>query len=160
VILADITVEDLANALNEANAQVRNSDAALKPVNSAIDSIEKELGRSQPATPTAATPAAENIARDYVVARLNYAAQRYDLESRQNQVVAQIYELQVRKSNISAERHHARSQRFFYGMLAAQMGVIISTFSMAARKQNFLWALAATAGTAAVAFAAYVYLYV
>src|SRR5205085_1719476 len=108
-ILADVTVDDLANALNEANAHVRNSDAALKPVNSAIDSIEKELGRPLPPSGLPVAAGTESIARDYAVARLNYAAQRYDLESRQNQLVAQIYELQVRKSNLSAERHHARS---------------------------------------------------
>ena len=73
------------------------------------------------------------------------------------QAIANLYEVQVRKSNYSAERHHIRSQRFFYGMLAAQLGVIIATFAIAARKRNLLWALAAAAGSAAVAFAIYVY---
>ena len=45
-------------------------------------------------------------------------------------------------------------------MLAAQMAVIISTFAIAARQRNFLWSIAAAAGTAAIGFAAYVYLYV
>jgi hypothetical protein len=71
-----------------------------------------------------------------------------------------LYELQVRKSNIAAERHHARSERFFFGMLAAQAGVIISTFAMATKKRNLLWSLAAGAGLLAIAFAVYVYLYV
>jgi hypothetical protein len=61
---------------------------------------------------------------------------------------------------VSAERHHRRSQRFFYGMLGAQLGVIVSTLAMAARKRNLLWSLAAVAGSAAIAFAIYVYLYV
>jgi len=52
-------------------------------------------------------------------------------------------ELQVRKSNISAEHHHKRSQQFFFGMLAAQADVIISTFAVAPRKRNLLWSLAA-----------------
>jgi hypothetical protein len=155
-MLAEITEEELAAALRAASAHVRGYDALLKPINQAIDAIEKELGR----VPAAAQTGGSSLGSDFVVARLTYAAQRYDTESRQNQIIAQLYELQVRKSNLSAERHHARSQRFFYGMLAAQMAVIISTFSMAARKQNFLWALAATAGMAALAFAAYVYLYV
>jgi len=77
-----------------------------------------------------------------------------------NQSIAGIYELQVRKGNISAERHHRRSGKFFYGMLAAQMAVIIATFSIAARQKSFLWSLAAAAGLAAVSFAAYVYFYV
>jgi hypothetical protein len=93
-------------------------------------------------------------------ARLRYAAQRYEAEARSNQAVASLYELQVRKSNLSAERHHARSQRFFFGMLAAQAGVIISTFAMAARQRNLLWSLAAAAGLLAVLGAAYVYWFV
>jgi hypothetical protein len=77
-----------------------------------------------------------------------------------NHSVASLYELQVRKTNLTAERHHRRSQRFFFGMLAAQTGVIVSTLAMAARRRNFLWTLAAVFGAAAVAFALYVYLYV
>ena len=55
-------------------------------------------------------------------------------------------------------RHHARSAKFFYGMLAAQAAVIISTFSLAAKKRSMLWSVAAAAGLAAIAFAVYVYL--
>jgi hypothetical protein len=71
--------------------------------------------------------------------------------------VASVYELQVRKSNFSAERHRQRSGKFFYGMLGAQLAVIIATFSIAARQKNFLWSLATAAGLVAVSFAAYVY---
>jgi hypothetical protein len=77
-----------------------------------------------------------------------------------NLAVAGIYELQVRQNNYSAEKHRARSGKFFYGMLAAQMAVIISTFAIAARQRSFLWSIAAAAGAAAVAFSVYVYLYV
>jgi hypothetical protein len=77
-----------------------------------------------------------------------------------NSVIGGVLELQVRKGNISAEHHHKRSAKFFYGMLAAQMAVIISTFSIAARQKSFLWSIAAAAGMAAVSFAAYVYFYV
>jgi len=45
-------------------------------------------------------------------------------------------------------------------MLAAQMAVIIATFSIAARQKSLLWSLAAAAGLTAVSFAAYVYFYV
>jgi hypothetical protein len=68
--------------------------------------------------------------------------------------------LKVRKSNIEAERLHTRSQRFFYGMLAAQGGVVVATFAIAARQRNALWWLAAVAGVAAIAYATYLYLVV
>jgi uncharacterized membrane protein YjgN (DUF898 family) len=85
---------------------------------------------------------------------------RYEVEARLNQAVANLYELKVRQSNLSAERHQSRSQRFFFGMLAAQLGVIIATLAMAARQRNLLWSLAAGAGLLAIVFAVYVYLYV
>jgi hypothetical protein len=75
-----------------------------------------------------------------------------------NQNIGYLLELQVHKANISAERHHKRSQKFFFGMLAAQAAIIVSTFAMAARRRNLLWTLAAVAGLAAIVFAIYVYL--
>jgi hypothetical protein len=45
-------------------------------------------------------------------------------------------------------------------MLAAQAAVIIATFSLATQKRNLLWGMAAAAGTAAISFAIYVYLFV
>jgi hypothetical protein len=91
---------------------------------------------------------------------LRYAAVRYEVEARLNQGIANLYELQVRKSNISAERHHKRSGKFFFGMLAAQAAVVVSTFSLAAQKRNFLWSVAAIAGLLAIVFAIYVFLYI
>ena len=116
--------------------------------------------QARPTSDTAAAPAGASLTRDFTAARLRYTALRYEIEARLNQAIANYYELQVRKSNISAERHHNRSQRFFYGMLGAQLGVIIATFAIAARQRNLLWSLAATAGLLAIAFAIYVYLYV
>jgi hypothetical protein len=89
---------------------------------------------------------------------MRYNAARYDMEARLNQSIANLYELQVRKANLSAERHHQRSGKFFFGMLAAQAAVIVSTFAIAAQRRSYLWFLAAAAGLAAVIFAIYVYL--
>jgi hypothetical protein len=99
-----------------------------------------------------------SLRRDFTALRVRHAARRYDVEASLNQAIANIYELQVRKSNISVERYHLRSQRFFYGMLGAQMAVTIATFAMAARQRNLLWSLAAAAGLGAVVFALYVFL--
>jgi len=93
------------------------------------------------------------------VARMRFAARRYDVEAELNQNIANLLELQVRKANLSAERHQQRSGEFFCGMLAAQAAVIIATFALAARQRNALWTLAALAGVAAIAFAGYVYLW-
>jgi hypothetical protein len=140
---------ELTEALRAAQNRSKAFDVAISPVNQAVDRLEKSLAGGDKA-----------LSRDFTVARLRYTAARYETEARLNQAIANLYELQVRKSNFVAERHHKRSQRFFYGMLAAQAAVIISTFSLAAQKRSLLWMLAAAAGAAAIAFAVYVYLFV
>jgi hypothetical protein len=149
--LAKVDEAALDQAVRAARDQTMALDALLKPISQVVDTIEQHVDR--PAVDAA-------MRRDFVAARLGYNARRYDLEARLNQAVAVLYELQVRKANLSAERNHRRSQRFFYGMLAAQTGVIVSTLAIAARKRNLLWTLAAIFGATAVAFAVYVYLYV
>jgi hypothetical protein len=156
-ILAKVSEQMLAGALLAARDAAQDLDVATKPVNQLADQIDAWLTL---AVGQGGGDALRALNRDFTAARLKYAAQRYEIEARLNQGIANFYELQVRKSNISAERHHARSQRFFFGMLGAQLGVIISTFAMAARKHNVLWSLAAAAGLLAIAFAIYVYLYI
>jgi hypothetical protein len=143
--LAAVTPADLHDAVAHVRQRAHDYEARLRPLNQAVDELERSL------------PAAN---RDFLAARLRYHALRYDAEARLNQAVAHLYELQVRQSNQTADRHHRRSLRFFFGMLAAQAGVIIATFAIAARQRNLLWTLAAVAGLIAIGFAVYVYLYV
>jgi hypothetical protein len=138
----------LATALEAAKANSRKFDADMSAVNPGIDQMEKKAASDRP------------LAHAFAAVRMQLNAARYDTEARLNQVIANIYELQVRKSNISAERHHKRSGNFFFGMLAAQAAVVVSTFSLAAQKRNFLWSVAAVAGLLAIAFAIYVFLYI
>jgi len=155
-LLKSVKNTDLTRALTDASAHIRDFDATLKPVTSAIDTLEKELSR----LPITMNGAPNPLTRVFIPARLAYSAQRYDLEARQNQVIAQLLELQVRQSNVSAERHHSRSGFFFYGMLGAQLAVIVSTLSLAVQRRNVLWLIAAVAGVLALIFAVYVYLFV
>ena len=148
VLVAPINVSAVNEALRAAVARAQAFDAMLTPLNRTVDQIENLLSQM---------PAAD---RTFTIARLRYTALRYDAEARLNQAIANLFELQVRQSNLSAERHHRRSQRFFFGMLAAQAAVIIATFSLAAQKRSLLWSLAAAAGLAAIAFAIYVYFYI
>ena len=141
----------LATALKTARDQAEIFDRATKPVSEAIDRLETTFAPAFAGSDRAA-------GRDFTAARIRFAAARYDAEARLNQAIAGLLELQVRKTNLSAERHHQRSGNFFFGMLAAQAAVIVSTFSLAAQKRNFLWSVAALAGVIAVAFAIYVYL--
>ncbi len=91
------------------------------------------------------------------ISRLTFNAARYDVEAKLVAGIARIPEIQVRKTNLSAEHHHLRSQRFFFGMLAVLAAVIVSTFALAARQRNLLRGFAVGAGVLAVVFAIYVY---
>lgn len=150
-LLAKVSEKELDDALRAARAQALAFDSGIKQISHVVEQVEKQLARPSSTI---------ELRHAITAARLSYHALRYDAEARLNQSVASLYELQVRKSNVSAERHHRRSQSFFYGMLAAQMGVIIATLGMAAKKRNLLWSLAAGAGAVAISFSVYVYLYV
>ncbi|MDR3456539.1 MAG: hypothetical protein P4N60_03775 [Verrucomicrobiae bacterium] len=145
--LAKVSDATLAESLSAAREAAGAFDNATKGINKASDKFDDKLMGGDQA-----------LFRGFSAGRLRYTAARYDTEARLNQSVASILELQVRKGNISAEKHHRRSGKFFIGMLAAQMAVIISTFAIAARQKNFLWSIAAAAGAAAVSFSVYVYL--
>ncbi len=147
--LLQTRASSLATALVAARQSVIDFDGAIQPVNQALEAFE-----------SAATSFGGDGFRNFSATRFRIQAARYEAESRLNQVVANIYELQVRQNNYTAEKHHARSGKFFFGMLASQMAVILSTFAIAARKRNFLWSVAATAGAVAVGFSVYVFLYV
>ena len=148
-LLVKIKPGALEIALNAAKDAALAFDNTAKPINKASDKFDEALMAGD-----------KNIFRNFSAARLRYTAARYDTEARLNQAVASVYELQVRQNNLTAERHHRRSGKFFFGMLAAQMAVNIATYSIAARQKSFLWSLAAAAGLAAVSFSLYVYLYV
>lgn len=153
-LIEQLTDPGLAAAVRAAQNRAEAFDAAIKPLTQAMDLLQRL------ASTAAAGGNGASLGRDLIAARLGFAGRRYDAEARLNQSIANLYELQVRRSNLSAERHHLRSTRFFFGMLAAQAAVIISTLAMAAQQRNLLWTVAAVAGLLAIGFAIYVYLYV
>jgi len=148
-LLGSVKAATVDEAIQAARDRAAGFDATVTPISRTVDRLEKAVAASGPA----------ELVRNVTAARLRYSAARYEVEARLNQAVANLYELQVRMSNMAAERHHRRSERFFFGMLAAQAAVITATFALAARQRSILWGLAAGAGLAAVAFAVYVYLW-
>ncbi len=145
--LANVKDAALANALTAAQQAASDYDNATRTINKTTDALDEKLRVGD-----------KTAYRDFSGARLRYSVSRYDAESKLNATIGSIYELQVRKANLSADRHRNRSTKFFYGMLMSQMGVIVATFSIAARQKNFLWSVAAAAALAAVSFSVYVFL--
>ena len=140
----------LDDALRAADNDAAAFDAAIKPVTQLVDLLEDLLVRRRAGQ-------SESLARDFAAARLRFHALRYEAEARYNQAIANLIELEIQKTNLASERHQARSQRFFLGMLVAQFAVICATFAIAARKRNLLWSLAAAAGLIAITASGYVY---
>jgi hypothetical protein len=103
---------------------------------------------------------AAEIYADFLAARHRFTALRYERDAAYNGTIANLYEVQVRKSNWNSDRHLRRSRLFFFGMLAAQAGVTIASLALAVRMQSLLWGLASAAGFAAVAIAIVVYCFV
>jgi hypothetical protein len=147
--LESVKAATVEEAIQAARDRAAGFDAVTTPISRSVDRLEKAIAASGPT----------ELVRDITAARLRYTAARYEIEARLNQAIANLYELQVRMSNVAAERHQRRSERFFLGMLAAQAAVITATFALAARQRNILWGLAAGVGVVAIAFAVYVYLW-
>jgi len=149
--LRDVPAATLDSALHAALAHARAFDDLLRPVIEQGDRLGDAIDAS--------AEARRALGRDFAVLRLRYSSLRYDAEAKLNQSIARLLDLQVRQTNLVAERHQRRSARFFYGMLGAQAAVLVSTFALAARRRSLLWSLAASAGLVAVTFATYVYLF-
>jgi len=130
-----------AAALNDATAELREATAALVRLDLAL------------------TKNADQITQSFLAAQRDFTARRLEREARDIQAVGSVYEIQVRKSSWQSDRHRNRSQLFFIGMLVAQAGVTIASFSLALKQRNALWALATAAGIAAIGFSGYVYLF-
>ena len=111
------------------------------------------------ATSINAKASADELSRDLTAARHVFRAKSYEREARINEVLAQLYEVNVTRSGVFADRHRHRSRLFFFGMLASQAGVTIASLALAVRQKSFLWSTATAAGLGAILFSAYVYLY-
>ncbi len=92
-LLAGIDKQTLEDALRDAQTRSLAFDAGIKPIGEVVDRVDKQLARPN----TGTVPR-----RDFVAARLRYYAQRYDTEAQLNQSIASLYDLEVRKGNLSS----------------------------------------------------------
>jgi hypothetical protein len=135
-------------ALPEASASGSSASAEVRAAASGLEQTVSALVKSTDA-----------LNFSFGRARRGYTARRYEREARDNQEIAGVYEIQVRKSSWLSERHQQRSILFFFGMLAAQAGTVIATFALAVRQKSALWGLATLAGLGAIIFSGYVYVF-
>ncbi len=163
-LIPQVTGKTLADEIQSAASYSNDMDARSSPISSSIDHMEgmlvKVLRLTRGGTDAAIKTQALQLYNSFAVARLGYISHRYDIEARHNQATALLYEIQVRMDNALSDRFQERSKRFFFGMLAAQAAVIVSSMALAVQQKSLLWSFAAAVGLAAVSFATYVYLFV
>jgi len=157
---ANRTLEQSLTSVRLSVRRARDVSALLLDGTTPATAGERELSDQLALASTRLQTAAEAVGRGFLWSKLRTNAAIYDREALSNLSLAQLYEVAVRRADAASERHRTRAQRFFMGMLAAQAGVLIASFSLAVRKRSILWSLASTAGIAAILFGAYVYLYV
>lgn len=93
----------------------------------------------------------------FAAARMRLHARRYDAEAALNKDIAQLMELRVRLSNMSADHHKRRSGLFFYAMVAAQGAVVAATMALALPQRGLLWTVAAATGTTSLGYGLWVW---
>jgi hypothetical protein len=159
----------VTRAIDDLGGLVKETTAVARGVYRGIQDLESRIhfritGADYPPiswlvrTANTVWSGADSLQADFKAARHSFKARCYEHEARQNQSVAELYELEVRLHSADSDRHRQRSKNFFYGMLAAQAGVTIATVGLAVRRKSVFWGLASLAGLGAVAFSSYVYL--
>jgi hypothetical protein len=172
----DAAFRPAASAVQNNQAVVERTFLAWQMIRGDADAVREMLG--DPFRARLLPVDVRNAAQDFVAAcddvgamarrskaeaaamNLGVGDRRYEAEAQHNQAIALLYEIQVRVESALSDRHRARSQKFFFGMLGAQMAVVVSSLSLAMQRKNLLWSFAAAVGLAAMAFAGYVYLFV
>ncbi len=151
----ELEVVKLARLLNlkpdGVAADIGRGHADSAAVETAFDA---EVDAARKAVAAAADPKAATAAQ---AAAYDVDRRRYRAEAGMNFWVGYLYEVRVAASTAESDRHRIRSERFFYAMLAAQLGAVVSSLALARKRQSALWLVAGLAGLAAVTFGGYVY---
>ncbi len=187
--IAQIPIDDVRQALEAGEALTQSFNESVKPIVKSADTFGNSLTEADKAIngcyraardleesdglpaslkkPLAdcvaqtllAKTTADELSRDFKAARHEFKAKTYEREARINEVLAGLYEIQVLRSDVTADRHRHRSRLFFYGMLASQAGVTIASLALAVRHKSVLWSTATIAGLGALLFSGYVFFY-
>jgi hypothetical protein len=90
-------------------------------------------------------------------ARYSSEQRRYGGESFMELRLGFLYDARVRVVTAVSDHHRKRSENFFYAMLAAQIGAVVSTLALSRKTSTALWLLAALFGLSALAYGGFVH---
>ena len=96
---------------------------------------ERELAQKAARSATKAAKVDPADAAVAQAAQYDVDNRRYRAESAMNFWVGYLYEVRVAASTAESDRHRTRSERFFYAMLAAQLGAVVSSLALARKRQ-------------------------
>ena len=143
------------HAIDSAESVITHTDQEWEPTLMAAANLIAECAQVPPDAPDrAARVTAANAAQ---AAGFELENRRYRVEAGLNQGVGYLYEARVKVSTARSDRHRAKSEIFFYAMLAGQIGATIASLALARKQKNTLWLLAGLAGIVSIAIGVYVY---
>jgi hypothetical protein len=166
-LIAVIRESVIEDEITKAEATADAFDRACEPITESIRTLEQsiyDLDRlignvpDLPENVKALAGAIHGAALSLRFSAQDFNARRYSREAQFNQLIGELYEVQVRRAGYESERHRIRSRNFFYAMLCAQAGVTLASFALARTRQSAFWLVAGLAGLLALGLGAYVYL--
>jgi hypothetical protein len=80
---------------------------------------------------------------------------RYRAESRLNQAIGFLYDIRVKVSSATSDKHRKKSELLGYAMLVAQIGAVAASLALARKRGLSLWLVAALIGLVALGFGGY-----
>jgi len=156
----------------EPEADILNKAGKVKQdtINKAIDTLEKEvevIDTRWDGVVKAAGKIVDKWTKDDPKKGAEAQAALFGMEQRRYRSesfflfrIGDLYEARVRVVTAISDKHRRRSENFFYAMLVAQIGAVVSSLALARRQNSSLWLIAGLAGAVAVGFGAFVQLMV
>jgi hypothetical protein len=144
---AKVKLEDINKVIDDAEKEFEVIDSQRDKVIKAAARIVAQRAKEEPKEATAVR-----------AVRFGLEQRRYRAESYMTQRIGFLYDARVRVVTAISEKYRKRSERFFYAMLIAQVGAVVSGLALS-RKSMPLWLLAILVGLAAGSFGGYVYVF-
>ncbi len=155
--IAERNADAFDRACDPVNDVIRRLRLLLGDLEAAVRTWRRHAGGAKDGSPPA-LQSLDELNASFKAAALAFDGRRYRQEAALNRTVAELYEVQVRRSSVQSDRHRDRSIKFFYSMLVAQAGVTVASLALARAQRRSLWIFAALAGLTALSFSAYVFL--
>lgn len=158
-------INDLLKAIKDrkSEAEIQKIAALIttEQINEAIDQAAEFNGKTQgewDKTKKAIEDIVKKNKGDYGLqsARFSSEQRRYGGETFMEQRLGFLYDARVRVVTAVSDHHRKRSENFFYAMLAAQIGAVVSTLALSRKTSTTLWMVAGLFGLCAVAYGGFV----